>query len=79
MQPADSQRSTPISEHHGPFHPEGHPLAGYPFFIDSTSARESWDKLTPERQARYLRNVPYIQEEYPNEELTIGTFVAVGG
>ena len=82
MQPADSRRSTTKSEHHVPFQPEGHPLAGYPFFTDSTSARESWDKLTSGRQARYLRAVPYIQEEYPNEELTVGTIgaiVAVGG
>lgn len=65
-----------------PFHPEGHPFAGYPFFVDSTSARESWDKLSPERQQDYLEVVPYIQEEYPDEKLSvglIGTILAFGG
>ena len=65
-----------------PFHPEGSPFEGYPFFVDSARARESWDKLPPEQQQDFLEAVPYIQKEYPSEELTvgmIGTILAVGG
>lgn len=65
-----------------PFHPEGHPFAGYPFFIEDDAFRDLWDDLKPERQQDYLQVVPYIQEEYPDEELSvgmIGTIVAFGG
>lgn len=65
-----------------PLHPEGQPFAGYPFFVDPTSAQESWNKLTPEQRARYLRAVPYLQEEYSGETLSvgmIGTIIAFGG
>lgn len=69
--------STPV-----PVHPEDTPFAGYPFFIEDEASRDLWDDLTPERQARYLRAVPYIQEGYPDEKLSvgmIGTILAFGG
>ncbi|WP_106507468.1 hypothetical protein [Brachybacterium timonense] len=65
-----------------PFHPEGHPFAGYPFFIEDDIDKESWDALTQDDQTRFLRAVPYIQEKYPDEKLSvgmIGTILAVGG
>lgn len=65
-----------------PLHPEGSPLAGYPFFIENDSDKESWDALDQDDQARFLRAVPYIQEEYAGEKLSvgmIGTILAVGG
>lgn len=58
-----------------------HPDATYPDFVTEDD-RYAWDKLSPERKQEYLNALPYIREEYPDEELSvgmIGTILAVGG
>lgn len=71
-----------MSEQQVPFHPEGHPFAGYPFFVEDDIDKESWDDLKPVRQQDYLEAVPYIQKKYAGEKLSvamIGTILTVGG
>lgn len=53
----------------------------YPDFVTADD-RYAWDALSPEDQQAYLDAVPYIQQEYPDEELSvimIGTILTFGG
>lgn len=55
--------------------------ATYPEFVTDAD-RHAWDALSPEDKQAYLDAVPYIQQEYPNEELSvvmIGTVLSFGG
>lgn len=52
----------------------------YPAFVTENS-REEWDSFTAEQKQAYLDVVPYLQREYPDEELSvamIGTALAFG-
>lgn len=54
---------------------------GYPEFVNEAD-RHAWDKMSPERQQRYLDAADYVREEYPDEELSvalIGTVLTFGG
>lgn len=55
--------------------------ATYPDFVTDDD-RYAWNALSPEDKQAYLDAVPYIRQEYPDDELSvimIGTILSFGG